>query len=168
MDAFAQFYRAYYGPTLVLAKALSRRDEAFCLDLVQDVMLVVAKKLPPLADERALRGWLTTTLLRAIADRDRADRRRRIRHQQIVPPEPGETREPWLGLAADERSQWLSARLQELSPADQALLLARFGDSETVAAAGALHGLGADQAHGRLRRLLQRLRRQAAEWWHGR
>lgn len=166
--AFAAFYTAWFPATLALAHASSRRDEAFCLDVVQDVMLRVAQKLPALRDERAVRAWMTTAVLRAISDRLRAERRRAAR-ERVVAAEAAVDRdmEPWLRLAMGERQQWLSARVQELPVQDQALLWARFGDGDSVAVAGARLGLGDDAAHGRLRRVLERLRRAAAEWLHG-
>ncbi|MGK0202373.1 MAG: DNA-directed RNA polymerase specialized sigma24 family protein, partial [Planctomycetota bacterium] len=41
-SAFAEFYEAWFVSTLALSRAISRRDEAWCLDVVQDVMLTVA------------------------------------------------------------------------------------------------------------------------------
>ncbi|MFO0278824.1 MAG: RNA polymerase sigma factor [Planctomycetota bacterium] len=136
--------------------------------MVQDVMLRVAQKLPALRDERAVRAWMTTAVLRAISDRLRAERRRAAR-ERVVAAEAAVDRdmEPWLRLAMGERQQWLSARVRELPVQDQALLWARFGDGDSVAVAGARLGLGDDAAHGRLRRVLERLRRAAAEWLHG-
>lgn len=166
--AFAAFYRQWFAPVLSLARGASRRDEDYCLDLVQDVMTAVVHKLPPLADERAVRGWLTTTLLHRLADRRREELRRQRRDAEVVAMQPVvDPVEPWSELAADERSQWLQACLAELPDCERALLVARFGDGESVAAAGAGFGIGADAAHGRLRRVLQRLRQRAAEWWHG-
>jgi len=69
--------------------------------------------------------------------------------------------------AAVFAAAWLAARLAELPAGDQALLAARFGDGPSVAAVGAAFGFTADGAHGRLRRILNRLRRRAEEWWHG-
>ncbi len=163
--AFAAFYTAWFPATLALARASSRRDENFCLDVVQDVMMTVANRMPALRDDRAVRGWMTTTLLRALADRARSERRRQRReanaHAATLDGEP------WLALADGERQQWLAARVQELPAPDQALLLARFHDTASVASAGASFGLSADAAHGRLRRVMERLRQAAAEWWHG-
>lgn len=166
--AFAAFYAAWFGSVLALARASSRRDEAFCLDVVQDVMLVVAKKLPALRSERAVRAWMSSSVLHAISDRLRGERRR-LRREQWVATEASAQHdaEPWLLMAAGERQQWLSARVQELPVSDQALLSARFHDGESVAATGARFGLGEDAAHGRLRRVLERLRHAAAEWLHG-
>jgi DNA-directed RNA polymerase specialized sigma24 family protein len=165
--AFATFYAAWFPAAMVLARAASRRDEAFCLDVVQDVMFTVCRKLPALADARAVRAWMATAVWNATTDRVRAERRRRQREEVAAqgPDECGP--EPLLALAAAERQQWLAARVQELPLLDQALLQARFAGASSVAAAGADFGLGEDAAHGRLRRVVLRLQRLAKEWWHG-
>lgn len=165
--AFARFYAHWFPSALALAKALVRADEAAALDLVQNVMLAVAERLPPLADERAVRAWLSTALVRAGIDWQRQQRRRERREQRVVADRDVADAPAWASVLADERAAWLHARLAELSPVEQALVAARFSDSVSVAAAGGAFGLGEDQAHGRLRRVLRRLRRMAAEWWHG-
>ena len=166
--AFASFYDAWFAPTLALARAISRRDEAFALDVVQDVMLTVARKLPPLRDEVALRAWMTRAVANAVTDHLRAEGRRR-RRELAAGRERAERldAEPWLQLVAAERQAWLAGVLEALPALDRDLLAARFGAATSVAAAAAARGLGEDAAHGRLRRALQRLRRRAGEWWHG-
>lgn len=166
--AFAAFYTAWFPAALALARASSRRDEAFCLDVVQDVMLAVARRMPALRDERAVRAWMTTAVWNAWTDRLRQEQRRQRREQRVGAQQAqAAAAEPWTVLLAGEREQWLAARVAELPASDQALLAARFGESTSVAAAGAAFGLCEDAAHGRLRRVLQRLRQRAAEWWHG-
>jgi RNA polymerase sigma factor (sigma-70 family) len=166
--AFAAFYAAWFAATLALARAASRRDEAFGLDVAQDVMFAVARKLPALRDERAVRAWMAKAVGNAVADRLRNERSRARREQHAGEARRGaHESEPWHALAAGERERWLDARLEELPACDRALLAARFGDGPSVAAAGAAFGLGEDSAHGRLRRVLERLRTLATEWWHG-
>lgn len=166
-QAFAAFYALWFAPAVVLAKALVRADEAAALDLVQDVMLAVAERLPPLRDERAVRAWLATAIVRAGIDRQRQQRRRAQREQGTVAGRDAAEPPASASVLEGERAAWLQARLAELSPVEQALVAARFSDGVSVAAAGGAFGLGEDQAHGRLRRVMQRLRQQAAEWWHG-
>lgn len=165
--AFAAFYAAWFAPTLGLARAACRRDEAFCLDVVQDVMMTVANKLPALATDAAVGAWMSRTVRRAAIDRLRMDARRLRRELDSQEGAHSVPSEPWLELAGHEQRVWLQACLDELPAGDQALLAARFGGSTTVTDAGAQLGLSADAAHGRLRRVLERLRRKAAEWWHG-
>jgi RNA polymerase sigma-70 factor (ECF subfamily) len=165
-EAFAAFYAAWFQPTLALARAACRRDEAFCLDVVQDVMMNVAKKIPALRSDASLGAWMARSVLHAATDRLRSEQRRRRREEHAV-GQRAAAGEPWHELAETERRQWLSARLLELPDEDRALLAARFGEAMTVTAAGALLGMGPDAAHGRLRRVLDKLRQRAAEWWHG-
>ena len=61
--AFAAFYAAWFSPTLALARGACRRDEAFCLDVVQDVMLAAAKKMPALPTEASIGAWLVLLLV---------------------------------------------------------------------------------------------------------
>lgn len=164
--AFAAFYAAWFQPTLALARAACRRDEAFCLDVVQDVMMNVVKKMPVLDSTARIGAWMARSVLHAATDRLRSEQRRRSREEHAGGGRSA-AGEPWHELAETERRQWLGARLQELPAEDRALLEARFGDATTVTAAGALLGMGPDAAHGRLRRVLERLRQRAAEWWHG-
>lgn len=165
--AFVAFYDAWFPATLALARGASRRDEAFCLDIVQDVMMTVAKKLPALRDAAAVGAWMRSTVLRAVADRARSERRRARREADAAAARDAAlaAAEPWNALADGERREWLEERIGELSPEDRELLVARFSPSITVTAAGALLGLAPDAAHGRLRRALERLRRKASEWW---
>lgn len=164
--AFTAFYEAWFPATLALARTACGRDEAFCLDVVQDVMMTVAKKMPALGTAAAVGAWMRSTVLHTVTDRIRSETRRRRREQNIA-AERAEAvaAEPWHALADGERQKWLEQRLGELSAEDRDLLVARFSPSITVTAAGALLGLAPDAAHGRLRRAMERLREMAAEWW---
>ncbi len=163
--AFAAFYAVWFAPTLAMAKAASRRDESFCLDVVQDVMLAVCRRLPALRDERALRAWMAKATCRSVVDRGRAEsRRRRREHEVAATSEVGEAID--VVLDAEQRA-WLATALGELPLVEQKLLSARFEPGGSVTAAGAALGLSPDAAHGRLRRVLSRLRERAREWWHG-
>ena len=73
--------------------------------------------------------------------------------------------EPWLHLCDQERRSWLEASVTELPVVEQELLQARFGGSSTVAAAAEALGISSDAAHGRLRRVMERLRQKAADMW---
>lgn len=163
--AYERFYEAWFAPTLALARACSRRDEAWCLDVVQDVMLAVARRMPRLADDAQLRAWMARAVGNAVTDRLRSERRRDRREQATASTRVGDG-EPWQTLAEAERRSWLLANVAQLPDCDRALLTARFGDASSVAAVAAELGMTADAAHGRLRRALDRLRQKAAEWWH--
>lgn len=165
-SAYARFYEAWFEPTLVLARACSRRDESFCLDVVQDVMLAVARRMPALRDANALRSWMSRAVMHAVTDRVRSEARRWRREQQAAERQSRSPLvEPWLELMSRERHAWLDTNLRALSATDRALVLARFGDVSSVTAAAEELGLTADAAHGRLRRVLIRLRQKSEEWF---
>jgi RNA polymerase sigma factor (sigma-70 family) len=164
--AFAAFYEQWFDAAFVLARTASRRDESFCLDVVQDVMLRVADRMPPLADDAAVGAWMSRTVYTAVLDRLRGERRRQRREQAVAARAADARAAPADGaVLADEQRGWLLQKLAALPAADRALVEARFGTAATVAAAGREFGWSDDAAHGRLRRVLGRLRRAAREWF---
>lgn len=168
--AFGAFYDAWFDATFALARAVSRRDEAFCLDVVQDVMLKVATRMPPLANEAAVQAWMRATVAAACIDRLRAEQRRQRRERGAAEQAADRAVLPEDGLAVlvrGERAAWLEQQIAALPAIERELLRARFDGAGSVTAAAAARGLGADQAHGRLRRCLRRLRVAAQEWWDG-
>jgi RNA polymerase sigma factor (sigma-70 family) len=164
--AFAPFYDAWFDPVFALARTISRRDESFCLDVVQDVMQRVVTSLPALASEDSVAAWMSRTTFTVAVDRLRQEARRQRREERVAASvaeaHGGET---LLELERQEQRAWLSAALARLPAADQALLQARFGDGATLAAAGARFGITVDAAHGRIRRTLHALARAAKEWF---
>lgn len=166
-QAFATFYDLWFDRLFALARRSTGRDDAFCLDAVQDCMLKVVHKLPALPDDDAVAAWLVRALLRGAVDRLRADARRARREQAVASTRDAAGGDSTPDLLPDlldaEQRAWLAARVAELPPADRALLQARFADGHTLHAAGAAAGLSGHAAHGRIRRLLLRLRAAAKE-----
>lgn len=155
-DAFELLYRAWHGRVYGLARAISRRDEAFCLDVSQDVMLRVARRIPVLTCERALGAWLTRCTLRVYRDTCRRERRRTRRdvaHEAIR----------GAGALSDADVAWLHDQLGACSGLDQELLVTHVVRGATLREAALASGISAGAAHGRLRRALDRIREAARE-----
>lgn len=159
-DAFASFYDRWFERALALARSLTRRDESFCMDVVQDTMLQVIRKPPAPASEAALAQWLARAIVHRTIDRLRAERRRRKREERAARSERGE---PTADGSLAEQNGWLAAALADLPERDRALLQARYHEDLTLADAGARLGMTANAAHGRIRRALHRLR-HASPW----
>ncbi len=159
--AFATFYELWFDRLLAMARAATRRDEAFCLDVVHDCMLRVVRRLPALSSEAAVAAWLMRALLRGAVDRLRQEARRARREASAAAEQASAVTDLETDLLAREERVWLRARLDELPTADRALLLARFDDGLTLDAVGQTVGVTGDAAHGRIRRLLLRLRAAA-------
>lgn len=162
--AFAAFYEQWFDRALALARSFSRRDETFCLDVVQDCMLRVVRAMRPLGSESAVNAWMAKTVLTTTLDHLRRETRRTRRERRAAPPEAALDADPRLAAEASERQAWLHDRLAELPVDDRQLLVERFADDQTLAQAGAALGITGNAAHGRIRRLVTRLRAAAKEF----
>ncbi len=164
--AFGVLYERWFDCAFATARRLTGRDEAFCLDVVQEAMLKAARRIPTLANEAALSAWLGKVVHRAALDALRAERRRRAREEHARHPAPATApgTSAWAvsddphAQKLDEQIAWLRERVAELSAQDRGLLAARFARGKTLAQAGEEAGLTGDAVHGRVRRILQRLR----------
>ena len=161
--AFGVLYTRWFDHAYATARRLTGRDEAFCLDVVQEAMLKAARRIPTLPNEAALSAWLCRVVHRAALDALDSERRRRDRERRARRETPLSTAtHPQTERELDERIDWLRARLQELSAEDRGLLRARFVRGRTLAQTGEEAGLTGDATHGRLRRILRRLREASA------
>lgn len=154
-DAFERLYRAWYARVVRMARAAGGRDEAFCLDIAHDVFVRVATKLPVLDDEAALGAWLSRATLRAVLDALRAERRRRAREGAATGPGS-----PDGGAGIDEVA-WLRSQMELLPTGDFELAMIRLAQQRTLRETGVATGTSGDAAHGRVRRLVERLREAA-------
>jgi len=159
-DAFATLYRARFDMVLALARRTTRRDEAFCLDVTQEVFLRVIRAIPQLHDERALDAWLTRCAITRSIDALRRTTRRARRDADHQPPnttDPGND---------PEDLAWLRGRIDALPDRDRALLEARLRFGWTVRRIGAAFGLTAPAAAGSIARTIERLRLEAEHQRH--
>ncbi len=156
-DAFEALYRAWHPRVLALARACSGRDEAFCLDVTQEVMLRLATRVPSLADGRALGAWLARATVRASVDALRRESRRTRRERAAAGREGVEEREGAVDGA------WLRAQVRLLGATDFDVLHAHLVQRATLREAGLAAGVSEGAATGRVRRVLAKLRAAARE-----
>jgi RNA polymerase sigma-70 factor (ECF subfamily) len=162
--AFAMFYEARFEVVLGLARRCARRDESFALDVVQETMLRVARSIPILDREAELDAWLFRAVRSSTIDLFRREARRL--HRETTWARDRERRadsghDASTALESDERLAWLDARVAELEDLDRSLIRARFFDGASTAEIGRLFGMTIHAVHGRLRRIVERLRSAA-------
>ncbi len=165
-DAFAAFYELWFDRVQATARRLTRADETECLDVVHDVMLKVAQRMVPLADERAVDAWMAKAILSTVIDRRRAASRRRVRESAVAMQEDASVDGELAvveALSRDEQLVWLRRELEALPRHEREALVARFHDDRTFAEVGELLGVTGDAAQGRIRRALARLAHRAKE-----
>lgn len=160
--AFAAFYEQWFDRCYNIAAALTRRDESFCLDVVQDAMLRAIRSMGPMRRVE-LERWLVRVVHTTALDALRAERRQRRRSALRADGRADRSNQ----RAADpaqlaEQIDWLTRALAELDAADRALLQHRFTD-HTLEETGRVAGLTGHAAHGRIRRILARLRDSARQ-----
>ena len=153
--ALGGFYEEWFDRAYAMARGLTRRDEAFCLDVVQDAMLRVMRSMKPMETAIQLDGWMRRVVHTTALDRLRAERRR-------VGREAGASArgsESAVTSEVDERIEWVTARLAEMDERDRELVESRFARARTLDQAGEAARMTGAAAHGRLRRLMAMLRR---------
>jgi RNA polymerase sigma factor (sigma-70 family) len=156
--AVETFYRAYFERMYAEARRASQRDEAFCLDVVQEAALRIIRTIRPVESEAHLTAWLKLVIRTSAYDLLRSERRRRVREQNAPPQiEP----------AADDRARiaWLEEKLRLVDPKIAELIELRFSRGWTLARIAGRLGLTTATVDGRLRRALNSLRHAAREEW---
>ncbi|MCA9310141.1 MAG: RNA polymerase sigma factor [Phycisphaerales bacterium] len=164
-EAFARFYERWFDELYNYARSATRRDESFCLDLVQDVMLKVIRNLPPLDAEPVLRLWLRRVLVNTARDRFRTEARRRAREERHAGqrPEAVDDTAPPEEEELQRQLNWLRTELQSMDHALADLITARHRFGWTLARIGATFGLHPSAVDGRTRRATAALQRKATE-----
>ena len=159
-EAFTRFYEERFDGMLAMARQATGRDESFCMDVVQDAMLRVIRRLPIIDEEPALSAWIRRVVLSAAYDRLRAEHRRARRELRVA-----RDRAPSAdaGATDDERLAWLRERIAELEPEAASLIRLRFGLGWTLARIGESLGLKPGAVDGRIGRVAKGIREQVEE-----
>lgn len=154
--AFEAFFRERFDDMYADARRFTGRDDAFCLDVVQNAMIRVIQRMKPLDSEEHLRRWLTATVRSCAFDGLRCESRRRRREVQS-----GRGGDPIETVELNERLNWLRGELALLERADANVMAMRYQFGWTLQRIGAALGLKPGNVDGRIRRIISRLRRRA-------
>lgn len=147
--ALAELYEARFDWMLAMLMRLTRRDESFTLDCVQDAWLRIARAPLRVPCVGALDAWLRRVAVSAALDRLRSDAARRLRERRVAHTEVRSTLQSIESLRAA-----LLAAVEQSDGEARGLLLMRFRAGMTLAQIAAACGIGAAAVDSRLRRLL--------------
>lgn len=156
-DAIRQFYDLYFDDMYQHARSATRRDQHFCLDVVQDSMLKVIKSIRPVESQQRLLQWTRAVVRHVAYDLLRSEIRRRQREVNA-----GASANDTAAVAdlVELRDQiaWLREELDSLPAGSRRLLDARYQWGWTLARIGRELGIGPGAVDGRIRRLLTAIR----------
>lgn len=147
-----------------MARSITGRDESFCLDVVQECMMRVIRSMPALPDEPSVTAWMGRATFTTAVDALRSERRRASRERAVVEKRSARV-DDTSDRHADERFEWIRRRLAELPAADRELVLSRFERGDTLRTIGDAHGISGNAVHGRIYRVVHRLRKAAKEFF---
>jgi RNA polymerase sigma-70 factor (ECF subfamily) len=154
-SALAAFYDAWFDRCFHLARSLTKRDESFCLDAVQEAMLRVARSMKQIRTAPELERWMARVVHTAALDLLRKESRRVARERRRARESPHLDQQQ---DAIDERVRWLRTQLASLGADERTMLALRFVQDRTLEETGQAVGMTGDAAHGKLRRVLKQLK----------
>ena len=164
--AIEDFYRRYFDWLYRKARCATRRDEAFCLDVVQEAVLRTRLLQVRLADSEggSVRVASALVVQTTAYDLMKSDARRARREAAVVTTSASAVFQP-AAVESDsaDRLDWLRQQIAALAPEVARLIDLRFQHSWTLARIGQSLGLSVGTVDGRLRKALGRLRELAKE-----
>jgi len=163
-EAVEVFYRQYFDWLYAQARRASRRDEAFCLDVVQDAVLRVIRVVRPVPSEGQFRAWLRLVVQTTALDRLRAERRRTKRETVVLAARSADEAVAEEAESFDvAQQQWLREQIAQFDPQLLRMIELRYQQRWTLAKIAGLFGLTTGTVDGRLRRAIRDLRLRAME-----
>jgi RNA polymerase sigma factor (sigma-70 family) len=160
--AIEDFYRRYFDWLYVKARRATGRDEAFCLDVVQEAVLRIVRCVRPVESEGRFRAWLRLVVQSTAYDLMKSDARR-ARREAVVVAAGAHSGPPASEPDAADRLVWLRQQIAGLAPEIARMIDLRFQQSWTLARVGQSLGLSVGTVDGRLRKAIGRLRELARE-----
>ena len=154
------FYRQWFPFLLATARRTTRRDEAFCLDVVQDATLRIVRTVRPAHSDRQVRAWVRLVVQTTALDLLKRERRRSGHEAAVavVPAAADRSADP-----DDERIEWIRERVHRFDPELVRIVEWRYVRGWTLQEVAERLGLTVGTVNGRLQRALAQLRERAAE-----
>src|SRR5579871_700833 len=156
--AVETFYRRYFDSMHAFAKRVMRRDEAGCMDVVQDAVLRVVRTVRTVDSDVQFRAWLRLVTQTTALDCLKAESRRKRRETAVVAGAAGGTDLSDPDSEVADQIAWLSEQVSKLDAGMVELIDMRFQKGWTLARIAQSLGLSVGTVDGRLRRALGRLR----------
>jgi RNA polymerase sigma factor (sigma-70 family) len=159
-SAMEVFYRRYFHILYSNARRATRRDEAFCLDVVHDAVLRILRSVREVESEAQLLAWLRLVVRATAYDLLKAQQRRAKREAATATKA---AKNSLTALAEAEQLKILHAQIALLDPQLAHLIDLRYRQQWTLTRIAGSLGLTIGTIDGRLRKALKTLRDNMTE-----
>ena len=159
----ARYYESFFPLMFQEVKRLSGRDEATCLDIVQDAMIKAIRCMKPMDSESELRAWSNAVVRTTAYDwlrkhgpasGDFASMERETSSESLRGGEPD-----W--VLAQARLRWVEEELQTLPRELQSMISMRYRLGWSLKKIASQFGMKTGAVDGRMRRAIEKLRSKA-------
>jgi RNA polymerase sigma factor (sigma-70 family) len=165
-DAVARFYGRYFDWLYAQARRATRRDEAFCLDVVQDAVLRIVRTVRSAKSAGQFHAWMRLVVRTTALDKLRGENSRIRRETAVVAMRASDG-----GMSHDDappfddsdlaQRQWLADQIRQCDPRIVQLIELRYEKNWTLRRIATFLGLSVGTIDGRLRRAINDLRLRA-------
>jgi RNA polymerase sigma-70 factor (ECF subfamily) len=162
-DSFDRFYEHFFDMVYRQVRQITGRDEATCLDIVQEAMLKMIRSMRSIDSLPQLTGWVRVVTRTTTYDWLRRENRRTRRQQPLADSMDRQARAESLLIEDKARICWLEEQLQQLPVATRRIIALRYRVGWTLKQVAAVFGMKTGAVDGRIRRAVEKLRRQADE-----
>lgn len=157
-NAFASYYNCYFETMYRQVQFLSGKDEATCLDIVQDAMLKAIRSMKIIESQSKLTAWSNTVAKSATYDWFRKQKQQTTSLDGSIVVASHDSTEEDENTA---RMLWIEQQLDELPAELKQILAWRYRLGWSLKKIGKKLGLKTGAVDGRIRRAIQQLRSKA-------
>ena len=164
--AVEKFYRLYFEWLYKQARRATQRDEAFCLDVVQEAVLKIIRTLKRVDQERRLLAWIKLVVQSVALDMLKQETRGKNRAILATAGQPEFYQMPDVIETVEQQDKqinWLKQQIAKLDPVLVQMIEMRFQKQWTLQKIGQRFGLSAGTIDGRLQRVMKMLREKAID-----
>lgn len=162
--AFTKYYQTFFDTMFMTVKRTTGRDEATCLDIVQDAMVKAIGKMKPMSSRDQTAAWTVVVAKTTAYDFLRKEKRRQQRTNTLGALSADQNCSPAVETEVDSEARlaWIEEQLLHLPDDLKSMIDLKYRMGWTLKQIAHKFGLKAGAVDGRIRRAVEGLKTQAA------
>jgi RNA polymerase sigma factor (sigma-70 family) len=159
-DAFETYFNQFFPLMVSEARRITGRDEATCLDMVQNAMIKATKSMVQLNDEQHAIAWTRVLIRCTTLDWLRV---KANRLPNSIEETAAATSVEQAAIDIQARILWVEEQLNQCPPQTRSMIALRYRLGWTLERIATRFGLKTGAVDGRIRRALDKIREQALQ-----